>query len=54
MTCRRRKEACKEERARSEREKRKSVKVGYSKLNIDGKLYVWNEDTREVREKKNF
>lgn len=42
------------ERARSEREKGKSVKVGYRKLNIDGKLYIWNEEAREVREKKNF
>lgn len=42
------------ERARKEREGGKKVKVGYRKMYIEGELYVWNEEGKEIRKRKNF
>lgn len=42
------------ERARIERVEGKIVKVGYKKMNIGGKQYMWSEEAGELREKKNF
>ncbi|XP_071579271.1 uncharacterized protein [Temnothorax nylanderi] len=42
------------ERARIKKEDGKIVKVGYKKMNIGGKQYVWSEEAGELREKKNF
>lgn len=40
--------------ARIERLEGKIVKVGYKKMNIGGKQYMWSEEAGELREKKNF
>lgn len=42
------------ERARKERERGKKVKVGYRKMYIESELYVWNEEGKEIRKRKNF
>lgn len=42
------------ERAGREREEGKKVKVGYRKIIVEGKIYIWNEEEEELREKENF
>lgn len=42
------------ERAKKEREEGKRIKIGYKKINIEGKLYVWSEEMGDLKEKKNF
>lgn len=42
------------ERAGREREEGKKVKVGYRKIIVEGKVYIWNEEEEELREKENF
>jgi len=42
------------ERARKERMEGKTVKVGYKKMEIQGKSFVWDEERQEIVERKNF
>lgn len=42
------------ERTRGETEKGKRVKIGYRKIIIERKVYIWNEEEEEIREKENF
>lgn len=42
------------EMARGEKGKGKRVKIGYRKIIIEGKVFVWNEKEEELREKENF
>lgn len=37
-----------------EREEERMVKVGYKKINIDRKQYMWIEEVGELKKKKNF
>lgn len=41
------------ERAGREREEGRKVKVGYRKIIVEGKVYIWDEE-EELREKENF
>lgn len=41
-------------RAGREREEGRKVKVGYRKIIVEGKVYIWNDKEEEVREKENF
>lgn len=42
------------ERARRKKEEGKKVKIGYRKITVEGKVYIWNEEEEELREKENF
>lgn len=42
------------ERVRKEREAGKKAKVGYRKVIIEGKVYMWNEEEEEVKERTYF
>lgn len=42
------------ERAGREREEGRKVKVGYRKIIVEGKVYIWNDEEEELREKENF
>jgi len=42
------------DRARKEKMDGKRVKIGYKKLEIQGRKYVWNEEENTLIEKKNF
>lgn len=42
------------ERARRKREEGKKVKIGYRKITVKEKVYIWNKEEEELREKENF
>lgn len=42
------------ESAKRKREEGKKVKIGYRKITVEGKVYIWNEEEEELREKENF
>jgi len=40
------------ERAKREREEGKKVKIGYKKIIIEGKTYIWNEEAEDIEASK--
>jgi len=40
--------------ARGERTKGRKTKVGYRRIEIEGQLYVWNEEENRIVKKRNF
>lgn len=40
------------ERAKREREESKKVKIGYKKIIIEGKTYIWNEEAEDIEASK--
>jgi len=39
---------------RGERTKRRRTRVGYRRIEIEGQLYVWNEEENRIIKKRNF
>jgi len=40
--------------ARKERTKRRKTRVGYKRIEIEGQLYIWNEEENRIVKKRNF
>jgi len=40
--------------AKRERTKGKRTRVGYRRIEIEGQLYIWNEEENRIVKKRNF